>query len=357
MNGNVQVKSKVKNQKYFVDDWLYEDVFSTWLVKDKNDNTKARCSVCHKTIELSSSGRSALTDHAKGLKHTSAVNKVSTFFQSKCKKSTEPKNATSKNSDEGNNNSTLDTFIVNSDTIKAEIIWSLKSVMNGFSNRANDELHETFAAMFPDSQIAKSFSLARTKSMYTVVYGLAPHFKSVLLSDLERSDIHVFSFDESLNEVTQTCEMDLYARFWEPSSNRVETRYFGSSFLGHSTHQDLYTHFVDLTKDLNSTKLYQISMDGPNVNVKFYKEYVSHLNEECHHQLLDIGSCSLHIIHGSLCTGEKKSEWELKKTLKGAYRILHDTPARREDYESVTGSKIYPFSFCSTRLVILLTKT
>ena len=30
--------------------------------------TKARCSVCHKTIELSPSGLSALTDHTQGRK-------------------------------------------------------------------------------------------------------------------------------------------------------------------------------------------------------------------------------------------------------------------------------------------------
>ena len=60
--------------------------------------------------------------------------------------------------------------------------------------------------------------------------------------------------------------------FWESVSNRVETRYFGSSFLGHTIHQDICSHFIDVTKELNSTRLYQISMDGPsvNVNIKFY---------------------------------------------------------------------------------------
>ena len=43
-----------------MDDWLQDEGFSNWLVKDKNDNMEARCSVCHKTIEFSSSGRSAL---------------------------------------------------------------------------------------------------------------------------------------------------------------------------------------------------------------------------------------------------------------------------------------------------------
>ena len=92
------------------------------------------------------------------------------------------------------NQGTLDTFVTNFDSTKAEIIWSLKCVTNGFSNRANDELTETFASMLPDSRIAKSFILARTKSMYRVTHGLAPYFKSVLVSTQDKSDIHVHSF-------------------------------------------------------------------------------------------------------------------------------------------------------------------
>ena len=192
-----------------------------------------------------------------------------------------------------------------------------------------------------------SLSLARVKSIYAVTHGLAPYFKSVLVSTLDKSDVHVYSLDEVLNDVTQTCEMDFYVRFWESVSNRVETRYFGSSFLGHTTHQDLCSLFIDVTKDLNSTRLYQISVDGP--SVKVYNEFIKKQRGEWHHQLIDMGSCNLHIIHGALHTGEIKSGWDLKHILKGAYQILHDSPARREDYECVIGSKIYPFSFCSTR--------
>ena len=94
---------------------------------------------------------------------------------------------------------TLDMHLYNSDTIKAEIIWTLKSVMDGFSVRSNDELNETLSAMFPDSNIAGSFSLARTKSMYAINHGIYPYFKSLLLSSLSQSNIHVYSFDESLN--------------------------------------------------------------------------------------------------------------------------------------------------------------
>ena len=57
-------------------------------------------------------------------------------------------------------------------------------------------------------------------------------------------------FDESLNEATQTSEGDLYVKFWDVNENKVNVRYFGSSFLGHGTHQNLLSHFSDITKDL-----------------------------------------------------------------------------------------------------------
>ena len=136
------------------------------------------------------------------MKHISAVNKVSTFFQSKISKKSG--SVPTKNNHINStivvdsaislNQGTLDTFVTNFDSAQAELICSLKSVANGFSNRANDELTEAFVAMFPDSRIAKSLSLARTKSMHTVTHGLAPHFKSVPVSTLGKSDFHVYAF-------------------------------------------------------------------------------------------------------------------------------------------------------------------
>ena len=69
--------------------------------------------------------------------------------------------------------------------------------------------------MFPDS-----------KMQYGLInHGLAPYFKSLLLDSLKKSDIYVYSFDESLNYVTQTCEMDLYIRYWDIIDNQVSVRY------------------------------------------------------------------------------------------------------------------------------------
>ena len=62
----------------------------------------------------------------------------------------------------------------------------------------------------------------------------------------------------------------------------------------------------------------------------------------------DIDGFSLHIMHGAFWTSAEKSEWALKKLVKDAYMILHNTLARRKDYKSVTGSSTYPLSFCPT---------
>ena len=188
MSTSKESKRKVKKKKYFIDDWLQHEAFGDWLVKDKKDNTKARCSVCHKTIELSSSGCLALTDHAKGMKDISAVNKVSTLIQSKISKKSGPvpaknnhvNSTTVADSVKSSNQGAMDTSVTDFDSTIAEIIWSLNFVTKGFSNGANDELTETFAAMFPDSRIGKCFSFARINSMYIVKHGLAPYFKSVL---------------------------------------------------------------------------------------------------------------------------------------------------------------------------------
>ena len=67
--------------------------------------------------------------------------------------------------------------------------------------------------------------------------------------------------------------------------------------------------------------------------------------------LIDIGSCNLYLIHGAFKTGSEKSSWDLHKILKRAFKLLHDSPVRREYYFNLTGYDEYPLQFCGTRWV------
>ena len=82
--------------------------------------------------------------------------------------------------------------LISTNSARAEIIWILICVMSGYSIRSNDDLFETFSAMFPEFKSIKLFSMARTKSMYVINYGIAPYFKSLLKADIEKSNM--FSF-------------------------------------------------------------------------------------------------------------------------------------------------------------------
>ena len=80
------------------------------------------------------------------------------------------------------------------------------------------------------------------------------------------------SFDENLNDITQTCEMDTLIRYFNSEEDQVKVHYWNSSFMVHTIHVDLYEHFNKLVKSLDIMKLFQISMDGPVTNWKLYKK-------------------------------------------------------------------------------------
>ena len=108
-------------------------------------------------------------------------------------------------------------------------------------------------------------------------------------------------------------------------------------------HQDVLKHFHEVTKEFDHSKLYQISMDGPGVNLKLYKELVPDRQENMVHSLVDISSCSLHIVHGTFKTGAEKTGRSLKALPQGSFQILHDIPASIR-YSSVLYSEF--FCFC-----------
>ena len=102
------------------------------------------------------------------------------------------------------------------------------------------------------------------KTRYLVNWGLAPYFKGTLVEDVNKSKFLSVGFDKSLNQTTQTCQMDITVRFWDV--NRVQVRYWDSSFMGHTTANDLLQHFTNITEPMNYSSIIHLSMDGPSVN-------------------------------------------------------------------------------------------
>ena len=92
-------------------------------------------------------------------------------------------------------------------------------------------------------------------------------------------------------------------------------------------------------------------MDGPSTNWKFLDDLNKHRKDNEMPQLINTGSCSLHVIHGAFKAAIESTTWNIKGTLKGCWQILHESLARRQDYETVAGATKYSLFFCATSWV------
>ena len=126
--------------------------------------------------------------------------------------------------------------------------------------------------MFTDSEIAKDFQLSCTKLTYITNFGITPYFHQLFIDELKNCNYYSLSFDESLNDVTQICQMDINIRFWSKAKQKACVRYFDSKFLGDTTANDLLASCNEIINTIDSgNKMIQISIDGPSTNWKLFE--------------------------------------------------------------------------------------
>lgn len=328
----------------FQSKWLSDNRFKGWLKAVPNNKNAAECAACRKTVDLSTMGVTALTSHAKGAKHSTNLNINSS--QGSIQSYVEDKTVT-RPSDTATIE--LDTFVSKTDTLKAETLWSLKTVHSNMSYSSNEDVNYFFREMFPDSAIAKSFSCGETKSMYIACYGISPYIQ-LLLENKVKNQPYVMLFDESLNVQLQKKQLDIHLRFWD--NNAVQSIYYTSAFLGHATALDLINCFeTHVERKIRYANLVQVSMDGPNVNWAVFDKLQTKLETENNKKLLNIGSCGLHTLHNAFKAAVSDTDWDIGHKLSALHTLFDETPARREDYEKVTRQQLYPLQFCAHRWV------
>ena len=126
--------------------------------------------------------------------------------------------------------------------------------------------------MFPDSGIAKNFSCGKAKRRFIVKFGIAPYFVELLNSQLKDLEHFASLFDESFNCVAKKIKKNgsVYSVLGfqqRPCSYKV----ISSEFHGKSSANDICSHFEQCLGPLEKEKLFQVSSDGPNVNLLFSK--------------------------------------------------------------------------------------
>lgn len=395
---------KPKNLTKFSESWLKRCLHPTWtwLSRVKSDSTRALCNICNKDFDVSNMGMSAIASHEKGKKHMSRCTSASsrdvletlqehvtltsvTHDTSPLPVSVEQQSSMTATSSSAHSSRTVlpeqvdapvvpatpsiisvskvglqavgvSRYLIKDEVSKAEIIWALNSIMSHSSLRSTGNASHLFKLMFPDSAIAEGFQMQKDKASYVVTYGIGPYFQEQLISQVKSCLFYSVSFDESLNKVAQQGQMDIVLRFWNESTNEIDTRYLTSTFLGHATAVDLLNSFTSAlcSQNLNLKRLLQVSMDGPNVNLKFLTELKAYLKREQDPDdplLFEIGTCSLHIVHGAYKTAHNVCGWKVNDFLRSLYYTFKDFPSRRSDYTAASQSTVFPLRFCAIRWV------
>ena len=128
--------------------------------------------------------------------------------------------------------------------------------------------------------------------------------------------------------------MHVHVIFFD-SSKQVVRSFIGSHFMGHASAEDTLAPLKEVHKDLDLVlNLVQVSIDGPNVNWKTVEIIEDHrkIQDPNCPNLIVIGSCGLHVVHGDYGAGQNATDWSLDKFLKAIYSIFKMAPACCEDY-------------------------
>ena len=65
--------------------------------------------------------------------------------------------------------------------------------------------------------------------------------------------------------------------------------------------------------------------------------------------MLNVGSCGLHTLHNAFKAGLVASGFDIGSLLSSVHWLFKDSPARRDDFQTITGCDTFPLAYCGHR--------
>ena len=191
--------------------------------------------------------------------------------------------------------------------------------------------------MFPDSTIAKQFSLSHQKASYMISHGFRPYFQNNTVKDVLSSGVYfTIHFDETVTSQSKK-QMDILIRYWLEQSACVQVRYLCSLFFGHAFAKFVCKGLLDVFQDLALplNKLLSLSADGPNVNKSIKGSIDTAVKGAGAEGLVDVGFCFIHKIHNAFKAGNTAFGIHALDFAMNIFTWFHLYPARQEDFKFV----------------------
>lgn len=350
-----------KGKTQLTEKWLTHEQYESWVRKGQTVYT-ARCCVCRKEINVQNGVEDALKKHAKGKGHAenmpqsanAPTMRITDFLEnhssSTSASSTTAITTTTTALSTTSSSSSSSPFLSGDLVMKAEIKSALRAVKNHASFNSCSGLGDHYRDIFPDSETVSKFTFGKTKCMYLIKHGISPWVIERVTNAMVSSPFYSVSFDDSHNTVLEMEQMDIQVRYWCPVNNIAKTRYLGSQFQYSTTAEALVEELLSaLPSSPALENMTQLAMDGPSTNWKVLTLVNEYREKEEMPPMECIGSCGLHIVSGALGTGVKKADWSVEKVLRGMFKFLKKSPARRGDYLQLSITGLFPLQFIATR--------
>ena len=161
----------------FNESWLEEEKYRQLLEKYSNDKNSFKCHFCCSKISLSDIGKRELESHMQKIRHKQKRPvKSGCIFETMF--------------DANVNTSEIESKLVNVSTLTKrnfEIIAAEIVVQSNLSLNSCNDLNSLLWKMLPDSDILRSYFMAKTKVSYEINVSIATHFRVLLLEKLVES--------------------------------------------------------------------------------------------------------------------------------------------------------------------------
>ena len=141
-------------------------------------------------------------------------------------------------------------------------------------------------------------------------------------------------FDETTSTQKKK-QMDLTLRYWSTTHNEVWVTYYTSLFFGHAEAEKVLVKMYEqlLSDGIPVDKMATLIQDGPNVNKAIFRK-MNELITQDHPDfmgLIDLGSCSIHIIHNAFGKGLEQYGKGIDQLCIDLYSLFKYSAARWED--------------------------
>ena len=231
-------------------------------------NTYARCTLCCTDFGIHHGGRNDVINHVSSKRHAemasacATASSITSHFKSQ----------------------------VNDMVIETEVLVATFVAKHNLAFLASDHANKLFRTMFPDSEVAKKFLCARTKTTAIVKQALAPYFTEKVVSSM--SNPFSLLMDESNDKANKSCI--ILVRVLDSQIEDVRTRFLDMPIVNVGTAANLFqalkmsfqNHGLDFERTVSfmsdTTNVMKGSRSGVQKLIKAESPYMYDVGCICH---------------------------------------------------------------------------